>query len=229
MQEANRIYNNNLTIVQQHIFNNDYNYIEKNLYLHIEEVRDINETYINYFCDEIINYSIKYSHYKILKNILYNPNVNVNLNDLLLKNSKKIRVVEIILEHPNYKPDYVLIQQHIYRLCKDNSIETIKLLFEKKIISPLGFPISQLIEDEREHIMDILLKDSRMKDYPFKNYHFEYQNKPKIQKTLKDYYIKFTFRKLNKIVCMTRIKKFMLRYVILHPKSIHVNNLVNNF
>jgi ankyrin repeat protein len=37
------------------------------------------------------------------------------------------------------------------------------------------------------------------------------------------------FHKLNKIVCMERIKKFLLKRVILRPNSVYVKRLVSNF
>jgi hypothetical protein len=38
-----------------------------------------------------------------------------------------------------------------------------------------------------------------------------------------------TFHKLNKIVCVERIKKFLLKNVVLKPNSVYIRRLVNSF
>jgi hypothetical protein len=231
--------NNNVNEMNEYI-NNDN--VQKKILDNAEIRHNISFIYFN-----MIKYCVIRYYYGMAKLILFHPNVcllhsYINNNGIefsdnyysilynLFVYTPHTRFLEFLLEHPKIGNLNNLLNLNIHKLCKDGGYKTIKLLLNKNIINPSVFSLDYLVTNKQKHIIKIMLEDPRMVNYQFKNYHFEYaQLCPKIEKMLKDYYIKLTFRKLNKIVCMERIKKFLLKRVMLRPDSVYVKRLVSNF
>jgi ankyrin repeat protein len=114
-------------------------------------------------------------------------------------------------------------------------LEVVKLLLTNKRVDPSdcnNYAIRFASINGHIEVVKLLLQDSRVDPSAYNNFALHlasFKGHYEVVKLLKSTIIIRTFHKLNKIVCLERIKKFLLKKVVLRPNSNYIKRLINSF
>jgi ankyrin repeat protein len=114
-------------------------------------------------------------------------------------------------------------------------LEVVKLLLYDPRVDPSdcnNYAIRFASINGHYEVVKLLLTDPRVDPSDCNNSAIRWASENghlEVVKLLKSTIIIRTFHKLNKIVCLERIKKFLLKKVVLRPNSNYIKRLINSF
>jgi hypothetical protein len=142
--------------------------------------------------------------------------------------------VKLFLENknidPSYNNNYVLKEA-----VREIKYSTTELLLSDPRVSIPEYIFEIVTSRFRLNFVKLFLKNPRLERF---NYKFiinesRYKEYPKlgkqIKKLIRQYMLKKIFHKLNEIICKNKIRLFLLKYVILCPKSKYIQRLIKSF
>jgi ankyrin repeat protein len=172
----------------------------------------------------------------LLKRYDINPNINNNWPIRCTSLKGHIELVKLLLHDSRIDPS-VLDNTSIRGASNRGHTEIVKLLLQHPKVDPTAdnnYALEFAAYNGRYEVIKLLLNDPRVDIdkkfimYIMKAMCFDY-HRDNVIKLLKDGMMIKIFHKLNRVVCLERIKKFLLKKVVLRPNSIYVKRLINEF
>jgi ankyrin repeat protein len=145
-----------------------------------------------------------------------------------------LEVVKLLLTDPGVNPS-ARNNEAIRWASHNGHLEVVKLLLTDKRVDPSdrdNLAIRWASQKGHIEVVKLLLTDKRVDPSDRDNLAIRlasYNEHYEVVKLLKSTIIIRTFHKLNKIICVERIKKFLLKCIVLRPESMYIKRLVNSF